>query len=1270
MQTPLIKKHTWRYVLCIMCIVFTLAGKIVAQPYATVNTFSISQGLTTNHITHIAQDDTGLMWFSSINGLWSFDGYQFTPYHDYGTFESITAQRYLSARITHTGKIYLTDSNRRLYIYDCHTNKFYSLAQIMKAKGINMRVRDIMPLENGHTWLIGMRNEAPGLVRIDDNLVLQGKGIEVISKTPLTAATYRAFICPDGTELIYGLIGVYAPGRGQIYKRGIKTMAKRNNAIYFGGVGGTIAVYDLKKKSFSHFQMPEGVNEVTNMVDLDKRRIACGTDKGVAVIDLLSHRVSLINIQHPASPSNHITNLFVDSRHRLWVFSDSDGLTVIQPNLKDKQWITARAAEPTLQTTSKSTIWLQDLNGTVWTIPRNGTFSFYDETSGELVPCPIYEQDNRQYTIPAMEKTFIDRQKNLWFTGLHSFNMLSFGEYKFKKTKTELFGNVRALLIDKKGNLWTGNEKGSLMVYDRAGKFIGYVDRNGKISQTPQSFSGAIYSLFEDSNGRKWIGTKEDGLYVIDNAGKVTNYRNSTSDKYSLSANRVNAILQDPRGHIWIGTYGGGLNLVDEQDKGMRFINSNSHLGKNPLDNDYNIRDITQCKDGTIIISTTHGLVCFNCAFKSPADITFHYLRTHDDTSEAETFYDVIQTLVTKSGRIFMATVNGEINEIDASSLLGNPKTKSVLKESVNEGPINGLFEDDGGNLWAVRENNLDRYNVRTGKTTTFWPGKVSNFCDFTEARPVMNHMNGKAIIASQDGYITFAPKSVTIHSDIPKIIFTSILLNGDKNTTPVLYKKEIELPSDKHSFTINFAALDYTGGKYIRYAYKLEGVDKQWNNIGYDHRVSFNDLSSGKYRLLVKSTNTEGQWLENTATLIIHATPAWWETWWAKAIYLLVAVGIVCLLCKYYLIRRRINIDKIISERKTMLYREASHKLRTPLTLIGGPIVEVLKSSNLSQQEREYLETARANSRSMLNLVDTMLSDNMEGSYFVDDKNAPVFAKEKAAEDTESLASSDIRILVVEDNKDLRRFLVSLLSPTYTVITAENGKEGFEKTVAEMPDFILSDVTMPVMDGLTMVSLIKKNPDICHIPIIILSARASVEDKAQGISQGIDDYITKPFSAQYLKQRMAEVIANRRSEQQQSYNEMSREGKDSGYRLSNAKIVDADRKTMALLMEYLEENISNADMRVDDMAAAVNLGRTVFFNKIKGIVGMSPTDFVRDLRIKRATELIKKSQMTISEISIAVGFNDQRYFSRVFKKQTGMTPSEYRDNNLESQKD
>ena len=1261
MRTPLMKKHVWRNVFVALNILLALALNATAQPYCNVKTFSISQGLTTNHITHFAQDDQGLIWLSSINGLWSFDGYEFTPYHDYGIYQSVTSQRYLSARVAHNATIYLTDNNRQLYLFDCRSNKFRNLAPMLKANGVDMEVRDIMPLKNGHTWLIGMRNKAPGLVRIDDDKITEGKGVEIVSREPLTAATYRAFICSDGTELIYGLIGIYAAGRGKIYNRGVMTMAERKDAVYFGGEGGKIAVYHLKNKRFSYMKMPEGVNEETNMVDLDARRIACGTDNGVAIIDIASGNVKLINVQHPASPSNHITNLFLDSFHRLWAFTDSEGVTIIQPNLRDKQWLMARAASPMQQTTCGTTIWLQDKCSTIWTIPRGGTFSYFDETTGNLVPYPVYEQDNRQYTIPQLSKIFIDKQKNLWFTGLHSFNMLSFGKYKFQKIQTELFGNVRAMLIDHHGNTWFGNENGRLMIYDSSDRLLGYVSANGQISKEPTVFSDAIYSLFEDKNGRKWVGTKGDGLRLIGTDGTVKTFRNDPTDPYSISNNRVNTFMQDRFGRIWVGTYGNGLNLVDERGTAIRFINSNTTLGRKPLDEDYDIRNISQTKDGTILLSTTHGLVCFSDKFRNPSEITFHYLKTHD-VPEAETFYDVIQTVVTKDGRVFMATINGEINELDPATLLSEPKTKDVLKESVGEGPINGLFEDDGGNLWAIRENNLDRYNMKTGKSTTFWPGEVSNFCDFTEAVPLMNHRTGKAIIASQDGYITFTPSKVNIQPEVPRIIFTNVLVNGDKQTTPVLYKKQIDLPSDKHSFTISFAALDYAGGKYIRYAYKLEGVDKQWNNIGYDHRVSFNDLAAGKYRLLVKSTNAEGQWLENTAEIIIYATPAWWQTWWAKVIYLLIAVGIVYLIFKYYSIRRRINIEQIVSERKTMLYREASHKLRTPLTLIGGPIVEVLKSKQLTAQERDYLETARTSSRNMLDLVDRMLSDNMEGSYFVDDKNAPVFAEESLSETNSPADALGIRILVVEDNKDLRKFLVSLLSPTYTVITAENGKEGLDKAVREMPDFILSDVTMPVMDGLTMVSLIKKNTDICHIPIIILSARASVEDKAQGISQGIDDYITKPFSAQYLKQRMAEVIANRHSEQKQSLNEITRTEKQTDYKLSSAKIVDYDREMMTRLMEYLEVNIGNAELRVEDMASAVNLGRTVFFNKLKSIVGMSPNDFVRDLRIKRAMELIKGSKMTISEISIAVGFNDQRYFSRVFKKHTGKTPSEYRE--------
>lgn len=1230
------------------------------QPYCRVKTFSISQGLTTNHITHIDQDDNGLMWFSSVNGLWSFDGYEFMPYRDYGDFHTITTQRYLSLRPNHNGGIYLTDNNRQLYLYDCRTNSFHCLSKILRQKGINMKVLDIMPLPNGNTWLIGMRETSPGLVRICDRTILKGDGIDVVSNKPLHDATYRAVLCSDGSEIIYGKIGVYAPGRGQIYQKAVLTLIKRGKELVWGGDGNRITIYSPQTKKMTGFALPAAVNEINNMVALDSRRIACGTNTGVAVVDMATHTAQLINLQNPASPSNHVTNLFLDSSHRLWAFTESDGLTLIMPNLKDKRWMTAKAADFSKSTSAKETVWLQDKLGTIWTVPRNGTFAYFDEHSQQLVPYPLYEQDNQQYAIPRIDRSFVDKQKNLWLTGLHSFNILSFGKYNFQKVSGELFGNVRAILVDKGGNIWTGSEKGHLIIYDRNNRIKGYVSPDGKLSATPAIFKPNIYAMFEDRSGRKWIGTKDDGLFLISADGNVKNYRHVDNDPYSLSGNRANSIVQDSEGHIWIGTYGGGLNLVYEQGSKIRFINSKTGLGRKPLADEYSIRQISTTRNGAIILSTTHGLVTFNGRFKSPRDITFCYFHGNKTDAE-EAYYDVIQTLVTRSGKVFMATISGEIFELDSRSLLSQPKELTRLDSSISDGPINGMLEDKHGNLWIVHENNIDCYNPSTGKSTTLWPGKQTNYSDFTEALPRINPSTGFAVIGSQDGYLTFMPDKIQSLSITPKIVFTSTLLNGDKQCLPLSNSREITLPANKHSLTVNFAALDYAEGQFIKYAYKLEGVDKQWNNIGYNHSVSFNDLSTGRYRLLVRSTNADGQWVDNTAEIVIHATPKWWETWWAKVFYLLLAGGGAYMVYKYYSIRHKATIEKIVSERKTMLYREASHKLRTPLTLIGGPIVEVLKNEKLSERGREYLETARNNSRSMLKLVDGMLSENQEGSYFVDDDNAPVFAHEDFDAREEAETATDTRILIVEDNADLRRFLVSLLSHIYSVITATNGKEGLDKAISEQPDFILSDVTMPVMDGLTMVSLIKKNPAICHIPIVILSARASVDDKVQGISQGIDDYITKPFSARYLKQRMAEIIAHRHVEQQASAEEIQQSNAGE-YKLSSAKIVDYDREMMMRLMAYIEQNISNSDVRVDDMASAVNLGRTVFFNKIKSIVGMSPTDFLKSLRIKRAAEMIVKSRMTIQEISAAVGFNDQRYFSRVFKKETGLTPSEYRD--------
>ena len=189
------------------------------------------------------------------------------------------------------------------------------------------------------------------------------------------------------------------------------------------------------------------------------------------------------------------------------------------------------------------------------------------------------------------------------------------------------------------------------------------------------------------------------------------------------------------------------------------------------------------------------------------------------------------------------------------------------------------------------------------------------------------------------------------------------------------------------------------------------------------------------------------------------------------------------------------------------------------------------------------------------------------------------------------------------------------------------------------------------------------------------------MSDRVQGLREGVDDYITKPFSATYLKERVENIIARRKTMQKEvlaqlssasigtatdeqsgnSSNSHTEAVKGEGYHLSSPEIIDEDKVMMEKLMAYLEKNIDNSDLKMEDMAATLNLGRTVFYGKLRSIVGMTPMEFARHVRMQRAEELIAKSKMTFSQVAYAVGFTDPKYFSKCFKKETGFSPSEYR---------
>ena len=273
---------------------------------------------------------------------------------------------------------------------------------------------------------------------------------------------------------------------------------------------------------------------------------------------------------------------------------------------------------------------------------------------------------------------------------------------------------------------------------------------------------------------------------------------------------------------------------------------------------------------------------------------------------------------------------------------------------------------------------------------------------------------------------------------------------------------------------------------------------------------------------------------------------------------------------------------------------------------------------------------------------------------------------------DTTSSEEAPISILIVEDNVELRNFLSDVLSESYRIIAATNGQEGLDQAREYIPDLIISDIMMPVMDGLDMVKSIKENREICHIPIILLSAKSSLDDRISGLEQGIDDYITKPFSATYLKTRIKSLLHQRKELQEiywkawsEKLNNTQETTLEEKLTPSQPQIISYDEQFMQQVMQVMEEQMENSELTVDEFAQLLNLGRSAFYQKLKSIIGLSPVDFIREIRIKRAVQLIDSGEYNFSQVAYMTGFNDPKYFGKCFKRRMGMTPSEYKENKL-----
>ena len=265
------------------------------------------------------------------------------------------------------------------------------------------------------------------------------------------------------------------------------------------------------------------------------------------------------------------------------------------------------------------------------------------------------------------------------------------------------------------------------------------------------------------------------------------------------------------------------------------------------------------------------------------------------------------------------------------------------------------------------------------------------------------------------------------------------------------------------------------------------------------------------------------------------------------------------------------------------------------------------------------------------------------------------LFEKEPDTDQLLQRTEDQPKLMIVEDNHEVRAYVKSIFLNEFVILEAEDGKEGISLALEEIPDLIISDVMMPVMDGISMTRQLKSNTKTSHIPIILLTARTSLIFKVEGLETGADDYVNKPFNPKVLQLKVRNAIRAR---------ELMRKA----FRDNDALVIEPRRVTLTSTDEEfvqkalrsIENNMNNADYSVEELGLDVGMSRMQLYRKLKALTGHSANEFIRTIRLKRAAQLLEQNQLTIAEITYEVGFNDLQYFRECFKKLFGVTPSEY----------
>ena len=1019
---------------------------------------------------------------------------------------------------------------------------------------------------------------------------------------------------------------------------------------------------------------------------------------------------------------NNINDIFIDSTGRIWMANYPIGITVRDDRYSHYQWIKHSIGNTQSLINDRVNAIIEDHEGDLWFATSNGIslyqskteqwksyLSSFNESSAKhshayLSICEaspgiiyvggysstIYKIDKKAQTTsilaldtynnpPKQPDKYIqsihrDSQGYIWMGG--HYNLKRIDEAKKEIQLYPNLNSITTILEKDKDNMWIGTSKGLFLLNKTTGE--------AKRIITPIE-STYIYSLCQTRDNKLYIGTNGSGLlvYNLDNEGFFHFYKNNSA----LLSNNIYTILTDQEDNI-IFSSESGLTRFYPRDND--FHNWTKEQGLQT--NHFNPGSGTLRSNGKFIFGSSDGAVEFSREMQLPRDY-----QSRMFLSEFKLFYESVYPKEPNS------PLKKDINETEVLKLNSNQNIFSLKVSSINyDYPSNTLYSwklEGFYDTWSRpgRENVIRFTNLGPGDYTLHIRA-ISN-----ENRQIIEERSMKIIVAQPFWRSTWAFF----------IYLAFIGLTLAAGTRLIYMRKQRKVTNDKFQFFINTAhdirtpltlikaPLEEIQGKEHLSESGLRNMNTAIRNVNVLLRLTTNlinfermdlyssDLYIAEYELnafmeeIIQSFRSFAE--VKKIKLTYDSNFSYLNVWFDKEKMESVFKNIISNALKYTneggSVRVEVSesnnswevavIDTGIgipaNEQKKIFksHFRASNAINSKVT--GSGLGMVLVGKQVEFHKGKISLTSIERKGTTIRVTFPKGYDHYKKAHMDFSSPKPTIAP-KVSEDTATATFDSIanrkkpkngqRVLVVEDNDELRNYLQETLSEEYTVQTCENGKEALIIVKEYMPDLIISDIMMPEMRGDELCEILKNNIETSHIPIILLTALNDEKHVIKGLRTGADEYIIKPFNISILKATIANILTNRAMLRNRYANLEIEETEEEA--CSNCS-TNIDWKFIGELKAYVEDNLENPDFNIDLLASDMNMSRTSLYNKIKALTDLSPSDYVRNIRLTKAAELLKEGELNVTEVAEKTGFNDAKYFREVFKKQYKVSPSKYK---------